>query len=312
MKHSVKVIVILLSLFFISQLVGIAVISSYSPKIVQVTTSEGVFSNITFYNLPYGTEPPQDTSPKYNLISMVIAIFIGVALVLLLMKYKVALFLRYWFLFVIIIALAIAINSFFLGMNNSSLIALAIAIPLAVIKVFKRNIIVHNATEVLIYPGIAAIFSPLFNVTTMSIFLIIISAYDMYAVWHAGFMQKMAKYQINEVRVFSGLMIPYIGKKERLLIDKFKKLGKLSQLRKKIKINMAILGGGDIVMPIILSGVVLRAFGVWASLIVAIGATLALATLFYFSEKGKFYPAMPFITCGLFLALLVIYLITIF
>lgn len=312
MKHSVKVIVILLSLFFISQLVGIAVISSYSPKIVQVTTSEGVFSNITFYNLPYGTEPPQDTSPKYNLISIVIAIFIGVALVLLLMKYKVALFLRYWFLFVIIIALAIAINSFFLGMNNSSLIALAIAIPLAVIKVFKRNIIVHNATEVLIYPGIAAIFSPLFNVTTMSIFLIIISAYDMYAVWHAGFMQKMAKYQINEVRVFSGLMIPYIGKKERLLIDKFKKLGKLSQLRKKIKINMAILGGGDIVMPIILSGVVLRAFGVWASLIVAIGATLALATLFYFSEKGKFYPAMPFITCGLFLALLVIYLITIF
>jgi len=40
-------------------------------------------------------------------------------------------------------------------------------------------------------------------------------------------------------------------------------------------------------------------------LIISVGATIALSLLFYFSEKGKFYPAMPFISMGCFAALLI-------
>ena len=118
---------------------------------------------------------------------------------------------------------------------------------------------VHNATELLIYPGIAAIFVPLLSLVTVSILIILISLYDMYAVWHSGFMQKMAKYQIKTLKVFSGFFIPYLGPKEKALMAKMK--NSKSKLLKKIKINIAILGGGDVVFPMIMAGVVLRSLG---------------------------------------------------
>ena len=61
--------------------------------------------------------------------------------------------------------------------------------------------------------------------------------------------------------------------------------------------------------PIILAGVVLNTLGFMQALIVAIGATLSLAYLFYISKKGKFYPAMPFISVGCLIALGVAYLL---
>ncbi len=43
----------------------------------------------------------------------------------------------------------------------------------------------------------------------------------------------------------------------------------------------------------------------WTAVLVVLGATLGLAYLLLFSEKKKFYPAMPFITIGILLAMLV-------
>jgi presenilin-like A22 family membrane protease len=128
----------------------------------------------------------------------------------------------------------------------------------------------------------------------------------MWAVWHSGIMQKMAKYQIKTLRIFSGFFIPYLGKKERDLV---RNQSKSKRLSKKIKVNLAILGGGDIVFPMILAGVVLRTLDWQHALLIPFGALLGLAYLFYRSEKGKFYPAMPFITVGCFIALAIAYLI---
>jgi presenilin-like A22 family membrane protease len=153
--------------------------------------------------------------------------------------------------------------------------------------------LVHNITELAIYPGIAAIFVPILSIWAVVLLLILISIWDMYAVWHSGFMQRMAKYQIEKVRIFSGFFVPYLGKKQEEMLKKTKP-GKL----KKVGVSVAILGGGDVVFPIILAGVVLNTLGFLPALAVSIGATAALATLFYFSEKAKFYPAMPFITAG--------------
>lgn len=306
MKHSLKIVILLLGMFFFTQIVGLIVVKSYSPKIIEVIDEEGNVANITNYNLPYGMEPPQDVKPGNMLISIIISIAIAVIVILILMKYRVELFLRIWFFVVVALALAITINSFILNIENSSLIALAVSIPLAFLKLFKRNIILHNFTELLIYPGIAAIFVPLLNVLTVVLLLILISIYDMYAVWHVGFMQKMAQYQIKNIRVFTGFFVPYLGKKQKEIISKTK----LSKLKnKKVKVSVAILGGGDIVFPSILAGIVMFKLGLPQALLIVLGATLALAALFYLSEKGKFYPAMPFITLGCFIALAVAYLV---
>ncbi len=308
MKHTVKITLILLSMFFVAQLIGLYVTNAYLPEVKQVVNqTTGEITNETVYNLPYGLDPPADIKPQESVISIVIALAIAVALMLLLMKLKAETFLRLWFTVVVILGIAIALNAFFIKIPNAAIIAVIIAIPLGILKIFHRNMIVHNATELLIYPGIATVFIPILNVWSVVVLLIIISGYDMYAVWHAGFMQKMAKFQIQKLKLFSGFFVPYIKKEDRLALKRAKeKGGKM----KKIRVNLAILGGGDVVFPILLAGVILRTLGLWQAFIISLGATAALAYLFHHSEKGKFYPAMPFISIGCLIALGIVYFLT--
>jgi len=82
------------------------------------------------------------------------------------------------------------------------------------------------------------------------------------------------------------------------------RISKAKLKKAKIKVNVAILGGGDVIFPIITAGVMLQTFGFLAALFVIIGALLGLSYLFFLAEKKKFYPAMPFITIGIFLGIL--------
>jgi presenilin-like A22 family membrane protease len=201
---------------------------------------------------------------------------------------------------VILIAIGIFFTSFFPGQKYMPYIAIIFALPLAILKVYKMNLLIHNLTELMIYPSIAAVFVSLLNFWTVIILLVLISLYDMWAVWKSGIMQKMAKYQMKELKIFSGFFIPYISSKLRA---KLNKLPKSKLKNKKIKANVAILGGGDVVFPIIAAGVMLRDFGLWPAIFVIIGAALGLSYLLFFAEKKKFYPAMPFITAGILLGI---------
>ena len=314
MKHSIKITIILIALFFIAQLIGIFVANVYLPNIEQVVNqTTGEITNQTVYNLPYGLDPPANIKPQESVISIIIALCVAVVIMLLLMKLKAETFLRLWFAIVVILGLAIAINAFIMKIPYASIISIIIAIPLGIIKIFQRNMYVHNLTELLIYPGIATVFIPILNIWAMVILLIIISLYDMWAVWHVGFMQRMAKFQIQKLKLFSGFFVPYVRKEDRLLIKNVRASSKSNKQKenslKKVKVNLAILGGGDVVFPIILAGIVLRTLGLWQAVTISVGATIALAYLFYRSEKGKFYPAMPFISAGCFIALAIGYAI---
>ena len=302
MKHSLKITALLISMFLVAQLIGIYVANAYLPETKQVLNEEtGELESKKIYDLPYGLDPPEDIEPQTSAISIIIAIFIAVGLMFLLMRLKAESFIRIWFFIVVSLGIALALNAI-VPLPNPAIISLLLAVPLAALKVFQRNIIVHNLTELLIYPGIASVFIPLLSVPTVVFLLIVISIYDMYAVWHAGFMQTMAKYQIEKVKIFSGFFIPYIGRKER------QKLNKLTK-PKKVQVHLAILGGGDVVFPILLSGVVLATLGILPAIMIALGATVALTFLFIMSEKGKFYPAMPFISTGCIIALIIAYFI---
>jgi len=298
MKHNKKIVLVLLAMFVITQFIGIYVVNFYlSPENV----------------LPFGLDSPApETNTQYNLFlsQIVFAFIIAVFLLFMLSKFKVELLLRLWFLLVIIISLTIAFIALFPEFKYKFYLVLGISAVLALIKVFQRNFVVHNVTELFIYPGIAAVFVPLLNVWTIIILLILISVYDMWAVWHSGIMQKMAKYQIDHLKIFSGFFVPYMSKKTREKIKGWKKTLKKSELRKKkIKVNVAILGGGDVVFPIITAGVMLKTLGLLSAVFVIIGAFIGLAYLFFISEKKKFYPAMPFITAGILVGIGLSYLV---
>jgi len=307
MKHNTKITVILLSMFLITQLIGLFVINFY--------LQDG-------NTLPYGFNQQElDTQNSVSLlVSMLFSIVIAILLVLILTKVKSVIVMRTWFFIVVCLALGLTLNAiiFSFRIPNSSIIALGIGIILAYFKVFQRNIILHNLTELLIYPGIAAVFANILNVFTLIILLILIAAYDVWAVWHSGIMQKMAKYQMENVKVFSGFFIPYASKKIK---DKIKLLKQKYQNRNipnttikknKIKINLAILGGGDIIFPIISAGVILKIWGFVPALIIILFSFLALLYLFIFAKKKKFYPAMLYLSPGIILGILVGWLIKTF
>jgi presenilin-like A22 family membrane protease len=301
-KHTWKITFILLGMFFVTQLIGLAVVNSYTY--IPVEDRPGVF-------------PQEEVNPLEGLLSMIIAFAIAVVLIFILNKYRVKLILRLWFFIVIIVALGITFYSILFYISPirayAFLIGVVLALPLAYLKVYKQNLLVHNFTELMIYPGIGAIFvsffyyspNPLVSLFAVVLLLVIFSIYDIWAVNHSGIMQKMAKFQINELKLFAGFFVPYMDEKQRAKIKdikmKYKKKDQEKAMKKSnVKVSLAILGGGDVVFPIIAAGTILKVLGLVPSLFVVLGATLALLALFITAQKGKFYPALPFLSGGIF------------
>jgi presenilin-like A22 family membrane protease len=313
MKHNLKITAILVIMFFITQLIGLAVIYADPLHLDQV--SNGTVQKV---DNPYfsGLSSDSSNNPGENFISILVAFIFALIIFFLLAKFKVSIIMRAWFFIVVVIVITITVFAFEklipikISLLPAVIIALLIALVLAVFKVFKRNIIIHNITELLIYPGIAVVFIPLLNIWTIILLLIIISIYDIWAVWHSGIMQKMAKYQINELKIFAGFYVPYLNKKQRAMIKEVRASKNKKLDKKSIKVNLAILGGGDVVFPIITSGIIFSIWGLIPALAVVFCATLALIGLFIFAKKGKFYPAMPFLTAGLFIGILIAWMIS--
>ena len=319
MKHKLSITLILLGMFLVTQFIGLYVVNAYSPiNLTQINPVTGEIRNKTIEQpLPYGMQPPE-IEKGASMVSIIIAFIIAITLVLILSKYKWKFLMKAWFFVVVVLALSIAFNSFLKNhIPYSQLIVLAITLPLGFFKIYKPNILIHNLTELLIYPGIAAVFVPILSVWTIIILLVLISCYDMWAVWHSGIMQKMAKFQMEDLKIFGGFLVPYMSKKVRQKIKKFKlEAGKSKKKakelqNKKIRVSLAILGGGDVVFPIIAAGIFFRAFGLIPALFVIGGALAGLVFLLAISQKKKFYPAMPFISAGIFLGMLAIKLILI-
>lgn len=321
MKHSLKITLILLAMFFATQMIGLAVINAYAPKTIQIEkqTEQGtVVENVTVsQKIPYDMEPPP-MKPEVSITSIVISIIIATLIFLFLTKLKANFIIKVWFFFVVLFTTAISLNALFSyvivklpwGLTLDKL-ALIIAFPMVYLKVIKRNMLVHNIDELLIYPGLAAVFVPLLNVFWTIVLLVLIAFYDMYAVWKSKVMIKMAKYQITKLKVFTGFFLPYIGAKDSKILQEvrakyknmkkidFKKLkGREKSKLKKIRVSLAILGGGDIAFPLIFAGVVMRSASFANALIVSVAATLSLLFLFVAAKKEKFYPAMPFLSAG--------------
>jgi len=285
-------------MFLITQFIGLYVVNHYLADENE---------------LPYGMQQPEiKTNIEYLTLFpfIIMAFIIAITIMFLMSKFNWEIILRLWFFVVVAIALGLSFNVVLTKLQYASIIAFVLALPLAYIKIYKQNFLVHNATELFIYPGIAAVFVPLLNLYTIIFFLILISVYDMWAVWHSGFMQKMAKYQIKKLNIFSGFFVPYASKQMKAKIQKMKMtLSKTQLAKKRIKVNVAILGGGDVIFPIITAGVMLKLFTFYHALFVVAGATLGLGYLLIRSEKKKFYPAMPFITTGIFIGMVVSYFI---
>jgi len=293
MKHTVKITILMLLIFFVTQITGLAITKEYLDvrEFIDPATNE-LKKEIVTKDLPYSIERPEiEQSTSY--IWIVLAILIGTALLLLLVKYRIFSLWKLWFFLAVFMTMAIAFSAFI-----PQIIAAALAFLLAVLKIFRPNTITQNITEVFIYGGLAAIFVPVINIFAAFMLLIIISVYDIIAVNKTKHMVTLAAFQAKS-KVFAGLMLPYSytgGKPTK------KKTPKKES-------RIAVLGGGDIGFPLIFAGVVMKGLmvsnpeliGFAKAIIIPVFAMLALSFLLLTGKKDRFYPAMPYLTAGCFL-----------
>ncbi len=310
MKHKLSITLLLLAMFLATQFIGLYVVNQYAPKLaISVNETNQTEFTIEKNDLPFGLSIQDDDKPDF--FGIIFSFILAFLVIFFLMKYKWKLIMRIWFFLVVAIALSISFYSLLIGRTEQAqIIALSAGFLFAVFKIYKPNVIIHNATELLIYPGIAAIFVEILNPVSIILLLVIISLYDMWAVWRSGIMQKMAKFQMEELNLFGGFLIPTMSKKVREKIDQIRQKYKGKEIptnlkKRKFKVSLAILGGGDIIFPIITSGVFMRVYGLLPALFIIVGSFAGLTYLFAITKKGKAYPAMPYITAGIFLGLLV-------
>ena len=236
-----------------------------------------ILNEYTTEQLPLGLEPPE-IEETTSFIPVFVGIIIATLFMLLIVKLRSMALWKFWFFITVTLTLTIAFGAFIPGS-----IALIVAMLFALFRVLKENKYLHNFSEMFIYGGLAAIFVPVFNLFSISALLILISVYDYISVFKTKHMVKLAKFQ-TEGKIFTGLFIPYKNK-------------------------TAILGGGDIGFTLLFSGVIMKDMGLIAAAIVSIVVAVSLFGLLYYGKKNKFYPAMPPLTVGCFVGLLIVKLL---
>ncbi|MCH8004427.1 MAG: hypothetical protein IH934_07410 [Nanoarchaeota archaeon] len=297
MKHTLKITLLLVFIFLITQVIGLSITNEYIDHQKTIETKK-----VTFEDLPYNLERPEiEESTSY--IWMIAAILIGTILMLILIKFRKMSLWKLWFFIAVFSTMAIAFSAFI-----PQTIAAILALTLALIKIYRPTTLIQNLTEIFIYGGLAAIFVPVINIFAAFMLLILISIYDIIAVRHTKHMVKLAKFQTKS-KIFAGLLIPYEREKgnvkEKGIIEK-KGVGKI-----------AVLGGGDIGFPLIFAGVVMKdlmlknpeLIGFLKTLIIPLFVSFALLYLLTTAKKDKFYPAMPYLTVGCFIGYFVVLLL---
>ncbi len=224
--------------------------------------------------LPYGLEPIE-MEPGISPWFFIGAIVIVSALMFLFMKsMRFDFLIKIWFFLVVLLCISISLSAFM-----SSTIAFLVALSLTILKFKELDLYIHNLGEILVYGGIVVIFAPMFNLIAIILLLILISIYDYVAVFITKHMVGIANMQ-QKLGIFSGLLVPHRG-------------------------EVAVLGGGDIAFTLLFAAVVLREFNMFSAILSVIGATLFIGALMLLGRKGKFYPAMPFVTAGCLIGFLI-------
>lgn len=296
MKHTFPVTFFLIAIFFISQIIGLSLLAAGTI----VTTDDQGNTLVTHEDTALGPRP--DVSGFTSFTYIIIGVAIGTVVLLILIRFHLFSVWKLWFFMAVWLATTVA-----LGAIIPTAFAVIIALGLAVWKIWRPGLWIHNITEVLVYSGIALLIAPIMDLFYMSLLLVVIAIYDAYAVWKSKHMVKMAEFQ-SEAKLFAGLSVPY-----NLPPTKTIKQTKIS-LKKPAAITSAsmktaVLGGGDIAFPLLFTGTVFDALlkqnlssvlAFCQSMIIVVGATTALTLLLIFAKKDTFYPAMPFISAGCF------------
>lgn len=291
MKHPWQITTVFIALFIASQLLGLLVLN------MGVESFDAETGQVTFSDTAAGERP--EISGFFTILYVLVGVGIGTAILLFIAKKGKVFWWKTWFFLAVWISISITLDV----LLQNALVAWVGGAGLAYLKLMRNSSWIHNATELLIYPGLAFFLVPLFDITSVFILLVLISIYDAYAVWKSKHMITMAKFT-SDSKIFPGFNINYASSTK-----KPKPKSKTKTSSKPKKSHSGVLGGGDIAIPMLFIGTVFltlleagftRQVSLTYSSIIIFTSAASLGLLFYFSKEKTFYPAMPFLSAGCF------------
>lgn len=292
MKHDWPTTLTLTAIFLVAQAAGIG-------------TAAYAHAQVGADNV--GEPPGVGERPEQTGLTGILIVLAGIAIsttaILYLAKNNVVWAWQAWFTVASFIALYLT-ASVFLPAWLAAITAAAVAATRSLI----RHPVTHNAVEIAMYAGIALFLAPLFNVTTATILLAIMAAYDIYAVNKSQHMVTLAEFT-RDTDLFPGVN----------LTPQSSDHSSEQRSNDGETTSGGVLGGGDILFPLLFSETVFFAaaptsiaYAAAYAGITTIGATAGLLALFLASRQGRYYPALPFLTTGSLTGLLIVQAINVF
>ena len=317
MKHTIKATIVLLILFVLTQIIGVGVLAQYIDIEKSAETGETVLY-YEEYETTYIT-PPEVENESLSFFYIIIPVAVGTIFLLLIIKYAKKRLWKAWFFLAVLIMLIAAFSPFVRKIfgDYGIYVTVFMALILTYYKVLKKNIFIHNFTELFIYGGLAALFVPILNIISITVVFLLFAVYDAYAVWKSKHMIKMAEFQKSE-KLFAGLYFPYAHGDNKNTSEKSKEKNKTLITKGRLKAEKAeyapreaILGGGDCALPLLFLGVVMKMTGsIYLPFIIIATSSISLAALFLLGEKNKYYPAIPFLAVGCYIGLGIVMLVS--
>jgi len=259
---------VLLSIFAIVQVLGVYCGYQYL-QLIQTGQIEGAFQN------------PESVT---NSVLLFLYILLTTGVILLVVKFRKSL-LRVFEAFAVFFASWIVFDFIVPYQTIGYLIpwGLILALSLTVWKVFRPSILSQNIALIFAVSGAGSIIGGSLGVFPVIVFLLILSIYDFISVFWTKHMVYLAKAITERPMAFTAA-VPM----------KTKKVTHVFQL-----------GGGDLVMPLILSVAVLGRLGFYHALLTSLGSFIALAILFSYVLRNpdQPLPALPPISAGACLGL---------
>ncbi len=238
-------------------------------------------------------------SPSSGLY-MVLMIIGVTGLMLLLYFFNLDVLIKIWFLSAIFLTMLIFFSTFL-----SPFLAIGSATAAFVVRRFTPDLWTRNFIDTFSYAGAGALFGTMIGVIPALIFMGALALYDFLSVFMTGHMVSLAKKSLK-TDTFMGMMYPRDGKSRHVNARDVKikdEQGDMSESR------IGILGGGDIIAPMIFSISLLSRYSVGATILSSLGSVVALVFLLTKSrEDGGSYPGIPVLAGGS-IAGLIVYLV---
>jgi presenilin-like A22 family membrane protease len=236
----------------------------------------------------------QDIMPHVSTSSLgpVTLYFFGVVVVMAIVLFFIPVkWLKYVFkiLFALMFAWGVLVV---IDLSSPSFIAYALAAVAGLAWLFWARIWLHDLLLLTALAGAGSVFGFLFSPWAFMVFMLIIAVYDLLAV-RFGFMVWMAD-RLSETASLPAFIFPKRLKDWRYRLDMVR-FGELKEKASEER-EYAVLGGGDIGFPLMLSVAVFFEFDLSGAVIVGAFALAGLVGAFLIQMywlKGKPMPALP-------------------